>query len=349
MLTDEAPSDTVADRCLRTDSDPPPPPRLSGRAKLAVKLALKWHALRTKLNKKLGKPPPAYPRAATLGMPRRPLAMGDRVVHATLGKGTVCSTFGEATKHPLYPDGTPLVVLVEFDDGATESFKQPAWATLTLVVTDPVKARGLSRGLRLEHPKHGLGVLQSLQGATAGHQLYADGTPLKIKVAFDDGQTREYKPPSWHELRVVPPQEKGSKPGEAHQRRVSGALGRLSGSEGSEGAPKATGLQAIAPAMVVGARVEHSKHGLGVVQHIFGAELDPKHVKVKVAFDNGQTQEFKGAALEKLLVGGELSVTNPNPNSNPNPNPDPNPNPHPNPKQELIKLMTDRAEAERTI
>ena len=85
MLTDQAPSDTVADRCLRTDSDPPPPPRLSGRAKLAVKLALKWHALRTKLNKKLGKPPPAYPRAATLGMPRRPLAMGDRVVHATLG------------------------------------------------------------------------------------------------------------------------------------------------------------------------------------------------------------------------------------------------------------------------
>ena len=58
---------------------------------------------------------------------------------------------------------------------------------------------------------------------------------------------------------------------------------------------KATGLQAIAPAMVVGARVEHGKHGLGVVQHIFGAELDPKHVKVKVAFDNGQTHEFKGA------------------------------------------------------
>ena len=82
--------------------------------------------------------------------------------------------------------------------------------------------------------------------------------------------------------------------------------------------------------MVVGARVEHSKHGLGVVQHIFGAELDPKHVKVKVAFDNGQTHELKGAALEKLLVGGELSVTNPNPNPNPNPDPDPNPNPNPN-------------------
>ena len=62
--------------------------------------------------------------------------------------------------------------------------------------------------------------------------------------------------------------------------------------------------------MVVGARVEHGKHGLGVVQHIFGAELDPKHVKVKVAFDNGQTHEFKGA---------------PNPSPNPNPNPNPNP------------------------
>ena len=68
--------------------------------------------------------------------------------------------------------------------------------------------------------------------------------------------------------------------------------------------------------MVVGARVEHGKHGLGVVQHIFGAELDPKHVKVKVAFDNGQTHEFKGAP-------------NPNPSSNLSPNPNPNPNPNP--------------------
>ena len=72
--------------------------------------------------------------------------------------------------------------------------------------------------------------------------------------------------------------------------------------------------------MVVGARVEHSKHGLGVVQHIFGAELEPKHVKVKVAFDSGQTHEFKGAP-----------TPNPTPSSSPNPNPNSNPNPNPNP------------------
>ena len=36
-------------------------------------------------------------------------------------------------------------------------------------------------------------MVQSFQGATVGHPLYADGTPLKVKVAFDDGQTHEYK------------------------------------------------------------------------------------------------------------------------------------------------------------
>ena len=36
-----------------------------------------------------------------------------------------------------------------------------------------------------------------------GHPLYADGTPLKVKIAFDDGQTHEYKRASWHKLRVV--------------------------------------------------------------------------------------------------------------------------------------------------
>ena len=41
------------------------------------------------------------------------------------------------------------------------------------------------------------------QGATMGHPLYADGTPLKVKIAFDDGQTHEYKRASWHKLRVV--------------------------------------------------------------------------------------------------------------------------------------------------
>ena len=36
-----------------------------------------------------------------------------------------------------------------------------------------------------------------------GHPVYADGTPLKVKIAFDDGQTHEYKRASWHKLRVV--------------------------------------------------------------------------------------------------------------------------------------------------
>ena len=41
------------------------------------------------------------------------------------------------------------------------------------------------------------------QGATMGHPLYAAGTPLKVRIAFDDGQTHEYKTASWHKLRVV--------------------------------------------------------------------------------------------------------------------------------------------------
>ena len=75
--------------------------------------------------------------------------------------------YHQPSPSPSPSPGTPLVALVEFDDGgAAQSFKQPAWATLTLVRAEGAPAntaRGLSRGLRLEHPKHGLGVLQSLQ------------------------------------------------------------------------------------------------------------------------------------------------------------------------------------------
>ena len=51
--------------------------------------------------------------------------------------------------------------------------------------------------------------------------------------------------------------------------------------------------------MVVGARIEHAKHGHGTVQHI---DLEAKQPKVKVAFDNGETHEYKGGSLEKLRV-----------------------------------------------
>ena len=108
-----------------------------------------------------------------------------------------------------------------------------------------------------------------------GHPLYADGTPLKVKIAFDDGQTHEYKTASWHKLRVV-----GYQPPEPPARSEAGEVG-------------------LAPGVVVGARIEHAKHGHGTVQHI---DLEAKQPKVKVAFDNGETHEYKGGSLEKLRV-----------------------------------------------
>jgi hypothetical protein len=51
--------------------------------------------------------------------------------------------------------------------------------------------------------------------------------------------------------------------------------------------------------LVVGARVEHVKHGHGTIQYI---DLEAKHTKVKVAFDTGETHEYKGGSLDKLHV-----------------------------------------------
>ena len=150
-----------------------------------------------------------------------------------------------------------------------------------------VTQAGLTAGARVEHAKHGLGMVQSFQGATMGHPLYADGTPLKVKVAFDDGQTHEYKTTSWHKLRVVHPAESEA---------------QSAASEALQIASKSTGLGAVAPGLVVGARVEHGKHGQGRVQHISGLELELRHTKVKVAFDNGETHEYKGGSLDKLRV-----------------------------------------------
>ena len=108
--------------------------------------------------------------------------------------------------------------------------------------------------------------------------MYADGTPLKVKIAFDDGQTHEYKTASWHKLRVVP--------GTAYQ-------------PPEPQAPSGVSEEEIAPGLVVGARVEHVKHGHGTIQYI---DLEAKHTKVKVAFDTGETHEYKGGSLDKLRV-----------------------------------------------
>lgn len=64
----------------------------------------------------------------------------------------------------------------------------------------------------------------------------------------------------------------------------------------------------LAPECVVGARVEHAKHGHGTVQHI---DLEARHTKVKVAFDSGETQVFKGDSLDKLRVmeAAEIQAT----------------------------------------
>ena len=121
-------------------------------------------------------------------------------------------------------------------------------------------------------------MVQSFRGATVGHPMYADGTPLKVKIAFDDGQTHEYKTASWHKLRVVP--------GTAYQ-------------PSEPQAPSGVSEEEIAPGLVVGARVEHVKHGHGTIQHI---DLEAKRTKVKVAFDTGETHEYKGGSLDKLRV-----------------------------------------------
>ena len=59
-----------------------------------------------------------------------------------------------------------------------------------------------------------------------GHPLYADGTPLKVKIAFDDGQTHAYllSEPTYvhfHTTPLPPPEPAKGKKGKKGKARAS--------------------------------------------------------------------------------------------------------------------------------
>ena len=70
------------------------------------------------------------------------LVAGNRVEHAKHGKGTVSSANGRSTNHPGYADGSPLGVLIEFDNGETHSYKQAAWDKLTVLAPKTLEGKG---------------------------------------------------------------------------------------------------------------------------------------------------------------------------------------------------------------
>ena len=95
----------------------------------------------------------------------------------------------------MYGDGTPLKVFIQFENGETHGYKNNSWHKLKVisqakaedVAVDleehtKVQKAGLMVGTRVKHEKHGLGQVTSLQGATSGHPMYADGTPLNADV-----------------------------------------------------------------------------------------------------------------------------------------------------------------------
>ena len=83
-------------------------------------MTLKWFALHTKL----GKPSPVHPAGTDDESLTRQvgLAVGDRVEHGKHGKGRVSSANGTTHNHPVYADGAPLGVLIEFDNGETHNY-----------------------------------------------------------------------------------------------------------------------------------------------------------------------------------------------------------------------------------
>ncbi len=144
------------------------------------------------------------------------LTMGSRVVHDKHGHGTVFKVEGATSGHPMYGDGTPLKVFVQFENGETHGYKNTSWHKLRVIseakaedialdVEEHTKVQkaGLAVGTRVQHDKHGRGQVTSLQGATSGHPMYADGTPLKVFVEFEKGETHGYKTNSWHKLKPV--------------------------------------------------------------------------------------------------------------------------------------------------
>ena len=148
VLSDQGPSGSMADQCRRTDKPPPPP--LSAAASLRRAITLRWFALHTKLG---GKPSPGHPAGAEGSSATDAgaeeslssivgLVVGNRVEHAKHGKGTVSSANGRTNNHPVYADGTPLGVLIEFDNGETHSYKQAAWDKLTVLAPKRLEGKG---------------------------------------------------------------------------------------------------------------------------------------------------------------------------------------------------------------
>ena len=69
-----------------------------------------------------------------------------------------------------------------------------------------VKQAGLAVGSRISHNDLGPGRVVKLQGATRGHPMYSDGTPLKVVIAFDTGnRVRSFRQSSWTKLHLVAP------------------------------------------------------------------------------------------------------------------------------------------------
>ena len=324
VLSDEGPSGSIADQCRRTNKAPL---QISSTAMLKRNVAQKWFALHTGRDEMHSWHNALWhhgsDRAAAAPMhPTTPVAdlklaeqtvtqqvgltVGNRVAHSKHGQGTVSRANGTTHNHPEFADGTPLCVLIEFDNGQTHSYMQASWYKLRVLPPIGVsgdesahskEARGLIARMRVEHPTHGPGMVQSFQGATHGHPMYADGTPLKVKIAFDSGQTHEYKQASWHQLRVIRDNEPVEPPKKT-------SLVQDQEEESMQGA-----------GLVVGARIEHPKHGLGVVQSFQGATqghpmyADGTPLKVKIAFDDGQTHEYKTASWHKLIVVEEAAAT----------------------------------------
>ena len=83
-------------------------------------MTLKWFALHTKLDK----PSPVHPAGTDDERLTRQvgLVVGDRVEHGKHGKGRVSSANGTTHNHPVYADGAPLGVLIEFDNGETHNY-----------------------------------------------------------------------------------------------------------------------------------------------------------------------------------------------------------------------------------
>jgi len=126
VLSDEGPTGSIVDGCRRTDKAPPPP--LGAAASLRRAMTQRWFAL---THTGITKPSPVHPAGASstadvltveTSDKVEGLSVGNRVEHAKHGLGWVSSANGSTNNHPVYADGTPLGVLIAFDNGETHSY-----------------------------------------------------------------------------------------------------------------------------------------------------------------------------------------------------------------------------------